>query len=187
MDLKNDVIEIPYSIRILFLPIYLGVLLTLLSNQFFKANSVQTLGHMSIPRIWLIILFGILFCFVLYVIISAVMKLITRKPGLIINNEEVIDKSSILGARILWDDISDIEDVSVGRMTYILVFVNNPEIYISQTSNLYKKSVMKFRYMRKGTPFFLNKNHLNYSQGKRGLTGILHEILEQKKAARFGV
>lgn len=57
-------------------------------------------------------------------------KLFDSSPGLILNQEGIIDNSSgVAVGKILWSDILSIEKTQIGRQKFVSVIVKDPEKY----------------------------------------------------------
>ena len=104
-------------------------------------------------------------------------KLFDSRPGLIINEQGLMDNSGGLSAgQILWTDIEDISVLQIQRQRLILVFVKNHQDYIDRQSNGWKRKLMTMNYRQYGTPLSISTNGLKISFDE------LVEILKQHLA-----
>ncbi len=96
--------------------------------------------------------------------ILVIRKLFDTRPGLIINEEGIRDNSGGLSAgQILWTDIEDISVLQIQRQKLILILVKNPQDYIDQQSNGWKRKLMTMNYRQYGTPLSISANGLKIS------------------------
>jgi hypothetical protein len=83
------------------------------------------------------------------------------KPGLVIDDEGLIDNSGGLSAgRILWEDIENISVLEMHRQKLLMVRVKNPQDYISRQKTSLKRKVMELNYKMYGTPLSITANGL---------------------------
>jgi hypothetical protein len=88
-------------------------------------------------------------------------KLSDTKPGLVIDDEGLIDNSGGLSAgRILWEDIENISVLEMHRQKLLMVRVKNPQDYISRQKTSLKRKVMELNYKMYGTPLSITANGL---------------------------
>lgn len=105
-------------------------------------------------------------------------KLFDSRPGLVINEQGLMDNSGGLSAgQILWQDIEDISVLQIQRQRLILVLVNNPQDYIDRQSNSWKRKLMAMNHRQYGTPISISANGLKISFDE------LLEILKHHLAA----
>ena len=91
-------------------------------------------------------------------------KLFDQRPGLIINEQGLMDNSGGLSAGlILWQDIENFQVLQIQRQRLILILVNNPQDYIDRQSNSWKRKLMAINYRQYGTPISISSNGLKIS------------------------
>jgi hypothetical protein len=176
-NLKYEAIEIPLNKRMLIFQIITIVMGIAAFIVVYATNNVH--GNLSLKKI---IPLAIVLTYLPRIIASAV-KLSKGQPGLIINDEEIIDNSKAVGSKISWSDVTEVGGLSKGRVKYILIFVSNPEDYISQAPNIFMKLNMKLSLRKYRTPLCINTSSLK-SNKEKSLLEMLQEILSAKKAAR---
>lgn len=134
-----------------------------------------------IKNILLIRLIGIItILFFGLALITLVRKLLFDKNlGIIINEEGIIDNSSFVGVGLIrWEDIISIEKRKVGSTRFLLIFINNPELYITK-SNKIKARLLRANFTSYGTPISISSNFVNYSFTKLEVT-ILNSFEKYK-------
>ena len=88
------------------------------------------------------------------------LKLLDRSPGLVLDREGIIDKSSGLAAgRVAWDEIRDIRVVSISGQRFLAFLVNSPEKYLRR-GNVLERLFVKYNYRVYGTPIFISTHAL---------------------------
>jgi len=103
-----------------------------------------------------LIIFGILSVFLF-------IKLFDSKPGLVINNEGIIDNASANPAGFIkWSDIVSIGTKKVMSVQFILIQVKNPEEYIEKATRI-NKIALKQNKREHGTPLVLTSTSLQCS------------------------
>jgi len=102
-------------------------------------------------------------------------KFLFKKPGLIINSQGIIDKSSGNCAGLIpWRNIEAIKVSQVMNKKFLLIFVNNPQDYINNISSPIKRRFVRLNYKSMGTPISISSNELQIDfEG-------LHKILLDK-------
>lgn len=107
--------------------------------------------------------------------ILVISKLFDSSPGLIIDEQGLMDNSGGLSAgQILWEDIEDISLLQIQRQRLILILVKNPQDYLDRQSNGWKRKLMAMNYRQYGTPLSISTNGLKISFAE------LLEILKQQ-------
>lgn len=100
-----------------------------------------------------LIMFGILSIFLF-------IKLFDSKPGLVINNEGIIDNASANPAGFIkWSDVISIGTKKVMSVQFILIQVKNPEEYIEK-ANRVNKIALKQNNREHGTPLVITSTSL---------------------------
>jgi len=111
--------------------------------------------------------------------ILVIRKIFDSCPGLIIDEQGLMDNSGGLSAgQILWQDIEAIQVLQIQRQRLILVLVKNPQDYIDRQSSGWKRKLMAMNYRQYGTPISISTNSLKIS------FATLLEMLE-KHLAQF--
>lgn len=122
---------------------------------------------------------GSLFFFIGVVI--SLMKLISKKPGLIISEEGIVDNTTVFGfGMIEWSDISSIKAYKINSKTFIALKLYKPEKYISRITNPILKKLAKANTKMSGTPINLNPSAIKISSKK--LEQLLLEELKKRKS-----
>lgn len=92
--------------------------------------------------------------------IYGLIKLFDNKPGLIINEQGILDNSSaVSGNLIKWEDITGFEIEQVKSTKFLLIFVKNPEFYLERV-NMFKRFWMSSNEKFYGTPLSISSNSL---------------------------
>ena len=87
-------------------------------------------------------------------------KLFDNKPGLIINQQGLMDNSSAVSGKLIkWSDIESFEVSQIQSTKFILIFVQNPQHYIDQASYV-GRFWMKMNHKTYGTPLSISSNSL---------------------------
>lgn len=159
----NHQIEIKLSKRKLFL-LFLGSLVfvalgwgLIIDPTAFRKPTVINMVTIRTVGVASVLLFGL--C-----VIVAVIKLFQTKPGLIIGEAGITDRSSAIPAGFIpWSDITDIYQIEVAKQKLLLIDVKNPSMYISRQTNRLKRKSVEMNYTRYGTPVCISAHALQYS------------------------
>ncbi len=101
-------------------------------------------------------------------------KLLDGKPGLIIDELGIHDRSSGLSVGLIeWDDITGIKTYTFLFRRTIILQTNKPEQYINKASNWLAKTGMKSNYKMCGSPLTINSKVLKISHER--LTTIISD------------
>ncbi len=107
-------------------------------------------------------------------------KLFDNKPGLIINNIELIDNSSFIGcSHILWKDINSISVIEIHRQKLIMLHIRNPQDYIDNQKSVIKKKALQWNYRTYSTPIAITSNGLQTSHNE--LLAILVNYFDESR------
>lgn len=88
-------------------------------------------------------------------------KLLNTRPGLIINEQGIIDNSSgTSGGLIPWSEIAGVKQAKVQNQRFILLMVTDPEKRIAAEPGSFKKRMMKINYRIYHTPVCITANGL---------------------------
>lgn len=91
-------------------------------------------------------------------------KYFDKKPGLIINQNGVVDNSNATSIGLVkWGDITGVEIKHVASTKFILINLKNPEAYISKANSKIKAKLMKSNMRLCGTPIAITSNSLIYN------------------------
>lgn len=100
--------------------------------------------------------FGICLIYILF-------KFFDKKPGLIINDNGIIDNSHYASIGLIsWSKIKGIRTLQVKSTKFLLIDVSNPKEFIEKKSR-FKASLMKIHLKMYGTPLSITSNSLNYN------------------------
>jgi hypothetical protein len=90
-------------------------------------------------------------------------KAFDTKPGLIMTDEGVFDNSSATSVGLIpWSAIYYIRTEQIKSTRFILLFVENPENYISKATGM-KKLLLKGNFSMYGTPIAISTVMLQYN------------------------
>lgn len=80
-------------------------------------------------------------------------KIFDTKPGLIINDNGIVDNSSAMSVGLIkWDDIIGIEKYEISSNKFLLILVNNPQYYIDKSENIIVKKSLTWNNENYGSP-----------------------------------
>lgn len=117
----------------------------------------------SLPKKIFLISFGIILI-VLFSILSvyAIVKLFDKAPGLIVNEQGILDNSNFSGGQLIpWRDILKFQFGEFRGSRYILIFISNPDSYIASTAGFIKRGLLKWTYKVYGTPVSISATILD--------------------------
>jgi hypothetical protein len=113
--------------------------------------------------------------------LHAAFKLFDRSPGLVIDDQGIIDNSSGLAAgRILWSEIKGIQVTRVHGQRFLTIDVQAPEKYVDRFSYLRRK------FVRLNATYFGGPIHIPATTLKLGfdeLVDIVRENFEKHRPA----
>ncbi|WP_156168436.1 helix-turn-helix transcriptional regulator [Kordia zhangzhouensis] len=139
----------------------LGYLLLALSTEFYLIFIVFNYQINTITSVFVSIFFGLIMIFPMYFMLKHVYpylnKFLGKKIGLVISDEGLMDNSMFVTNTIIpWKDI---ERVEVAESTFgykwVVPILKNPEIFINQQNNHFKKAIAKANYRKYGSPLKL--------------------------------
>jgi hypothetical protein len=91
-------------------------------------------------------------------------KVNDNKPGLVIDENGVMDNSSGVSAGLIpWSDIIDIKFEKVFNQSFLMLIVRNPNAYIEQQQNVIKKKAMQMNFKNYGSPISIPAGTLSYN------------------------
>lgn len=100
---------------------------------------------------------GIVFFGIAAVVIF--LKLISKKPAFVIGGEGIEINSGVTGY-VKWSEISGIDTIAIKRSRLILLYLKDPEAYISQKPNSFSRMMANMSYRSYGTPLVVSTNGL---------------------------
>lgn len=108
-------------------------------------------------------------------------KLGDRTPGLVINEQGIIDNAGAFPAgEIPWDDVLGVEGTEMSGQRMVLVFVHNPQLYIDRQTNALKRKIVTMNAQMVGTPISISANALQVESEE------LLALLQARLAAHRG-
>jgi hypothetical protein len=128
-------------------------------------------------RIFLIIIGAISILFFGICAVFFLHKLQDPKPGLIIDENGLMDNSSGVAAGLIpWSDIQKFVVIEIHRQKIIMVFVKDPQHYIDKAGNGFKRKLVTMNFKLYGSPISISANSLKISHDE------LFAVLMQNKA-----
>ena len=120
-------------------------------NSFWGTTRIIVVGYASI------IFFGICAIFI-------ARKFIDKRPGLIMDENGLIDNSSGLSVgQVYWSEIENISVIKIHRQKLIMIKVNDPEKFVEKQKNKLKKRMMLMNLKMYGSPLSITSNGLKIS------------------------
>jgi hypothetical protein len=90
-------------------------------------------------------------------------KIFDGSPGLVVDREGIIDNSSgVAAGRVTWQEIRDVQVLTVSGQQFLAVVVNNPEKYLGK-GNILSRFFVNLNYKAYGTPIFISAQSLKGS------------------------
>ena len=106
-------------------------------------------------------------------------KIFSDNIGLEINNEGIIDNSTVPSIGLVeWNDIRNIDVIEINRQKFIMVYVKNTQNYIDKEKNKLKKKTMQMNTNMYGTPIQIVSNALKISH--KELYNLLVDKFQEK-------
>lgn len=94
-------------------------------------------------------------------------KLGDQRPGLLTTTEGFTDNSSGLAVgAVLWADVLALEEVQMAGQKFVLVKLRDPNKYIEQHTNRFKKQLLQTNLKSYGSPIFISANTLQCSHAE---------------------
>ena len=121
---------------------------------------------------------GVLFFGLCFVFIAK--KVFSRKTGLTINDNGIIDNSNATSVGLIeWKDVTGIKSWGTGSAKVIVVLTSEPEKYIARSKNIISKKAMEANNKIYGSPLSIISNSLkiNFSE----LEKLILEQFEKRK------
>jgi hypothetical protein len=89
-------------------------------------------------------------------------KILQFDPGLKIDENGIFDNSNASSIGLIkWQDISSIQTEQEMSTKFLLIFTNNPNIYLKKVSGI-KRKLLNANFIKYGTPFSITSNTLKY-------------------------
>lgn len=108
-------------------------------------------------------------------------KLVDKRPGLIIDNQGITDNAtSVVNGLIPWEDVFSFVECQVKSNKFIMVYVLNPQEYIDKQTSFIKRKSMEANLKTYGTSVFINMTFLAISQ--QDLLDKLNQRLDQYRS-----
>lgn len=109
-----------------------------------------------------------------------VRKLPVTRPGLVLDATGIRDfNSGPEPLQIPWQDMEDLWVLRIQNRKLIMIQVINPDHYIAQQQNVFKRKMMQLNHRMYGTPLSITSNALKISFDK-----LWQELAERFKAAK---
>ncbi len=159
----DEVIEIPFGRRKLVIRILLCLLLLAMGGWLaFAPESVRSSRYSNPEFIriagWAALLF---FGFALVFVVRSSLH---SKPALIISNEGITENSTAMKPGLIpWEEITGLQEVRVSGQFLFVIFVKDPEKYITRQNNRILKGLMKLNHSQYGSPLSINVGALRIS------------------------
>jgi hypothetical protein len=150
-------IEIPYSKTKLIIGTFFSLLFVIggyfmlisIKHEFFLYNIfIKIFGILGI------LFFGVTFGY-------GIIKLFARKPGLIINENGIIDNSNMSSIGLIeWKDIREIKTQDYQSTSFLLIFLYDNDKYLNN-ANRFKRRLLNANNKKYRTPFSIVANTLD--------------------------
>jgi len=139
----------------------ISITLSTFSRPFMLLNATEMQTRKFSP-VWLMGFGGIAIIFFGGICISAIKKIVDKRPGLRIDEKGIMDNSSgVSPGLVVWEHIIGIRKIKVSGTRFLLIDVRNPEKYIQDTKKRIKRQVMKANAKKYGTPISISSNGLS--------------------------
>ncbi|MFV0605987.1 MAG: STM3941 family protein [Niabella sp.] len=80
-------------------------------------------------------------------------KVFNKKPGLILDNEGIVDNSlGVMFAKLYWKQVTAVEQLESEGKYYIRISIKDPEKYIAAEKNPMKRRMLELNYGTLKTP-----------------------------------
>lgn len=104
-------------------------------------------------------------------------KVFDKKPGLVIDEQGIIDNYSTLEAgRVLWTEVMGLSEWQYAGQKMVVLLLNDPQCYIDNQPKTLKRKALLFNLKECGSPLALSANGLKISYKR------LHALLHEKYA-----
>jgi hypothetical protein len=101
-------------------------------------------------------------CFFSLCFVFGCVKLFDGRPGLIVDDEGIVDNSSAVsaGKRILWDDVIGLRVTEVAKQRFVTIDLFEPEKYVKQRNFIFRMLNAANTKMT-GSPINISSNSLD--------------------------
>lgn len=151
-----DIVEIPLSKTKMALMLA-GSALFVAAGIWFLSNPDRFhANHVLIMAVGIaaIVFFGVI---ALYI----VSKLFDTRPGFIVDNDGITDNSSMFALGFVpWEDVLELNVISVANQRIIMVLVKDPDGYIRRQPNALARRTASMNYRSYGSPVAITANAL---------------------------
>lgn len=173
-------IEIPLSKKKILLLLLGSLLFVFIGIDFIRNTATYVSWRASKEAIFIFGILGVFFFGTCAVFLLR--KLFSRQVGLILHAEGFIDNSSGINAgEILWCDVNAVADYNVMNQSFVIIYLKDPEKYISAQNNIIKRKLIILNYKMSGSPIHITANGLKVSYDK--LYNLMQEYFEYYKKA----
>jgi len=168
---QTNQIEIPVNKKSALVPLLIYIVMVGIGVFFIVNHSM--LGSPTPTRhdnpLWILIAGIIAVLFFGCALLPLLRRILSKRAGLIINREGIIENSTGVPISVLWSDIQEIE-----KRNCLVVMTKNPQSYIDRVTNPYKKDVMVGKFQTFGSPIiiFADDLQMNFDD--------LHNLLLEK-------
>lgn len=113
-------------------------------------------------------------------------KLFDREPGLVIDEDGIIDNSGAVSVgKILWADVAEIRETVVKafltKQKFVIVMLKNPLDYIERQPNSVTRRLLTLNHGKSGSPVHITTNNLKIKHEQlREL--LLRKLVEYKES-----
>ncbi len=99
--------------------------------------------------------------------------LFTKRPGLIIDNQGILNNTSVgKESFIAWKNVDGFKIITTGKIDTVLIYINNAEESIRNES-IWKQKIMRYCLKKYGTPISIGVSTLKIDANS--LIGVLSE------------
>ncbi len=106
-------------------------------------------------------------------------KVFSRKPGLIINENGIIDNSNATSVGLIdWEDITGMKTLKISSSKIIVIKTSKPEKYIRRSKNIISRNAMKANHRMYGSPLSIISNSLKINFNE--LENLITEQLDKR-------
>ncbi len=175
----NSPIEIPLSKKKNIIA-FVGSLVLIVIGFWLLVNPPKSDNPILNNRILLSIVGLASILFFSFTAIVSLRKYLDSKPGLVINQQGIVDNSSGVSVGLVpWSDIEEIKISQVMNQKFLMFIVSNPQIYIERVTNPLKRKIMEVNYKNYGSPISISSNSLQTDFNS--LYSLLTEKMQEYK------
>lgn len=158
---QNKIVEIPLSKGKLVKGFAGSAIFVAVSIWILLTDRISGGSLLSNPAIKYVIAIGGIVFFG-FLAILYLLKLLDKKPGLVIDENGILDNSGGLAAGFIpWTDIQQFSIQKVMKQQFLVITVRNPEYYIGNQKTVLKKKGMQYNFKNYGSPIAISTNTLN--------------------------